>query len=169
MVVFLRQFNKAFPDVSNRKILVKLQINWISLTSWMSLFTLMLYIIIRISKTRLGRPDCQSWTRWILRIQMLSKAPTFQVAASRFQMINGLFWNAQGISKRGTIYYLKSIFSKYNISFCAILEPKVQGNKIILTARKLGFSDYMLGNHTKTHKCIFWKGTISVSLLDISS
>lgn len=66
-------------------------------------------------------------------------------------MISGLCWNARGIYNKGTICYLKSLISKHDFSFCVILKPKVQVNKISSTAKKLGFNYYKHGSPDNTH------------------
>lgn len=55
-------------------------------------------------------------------------------------MISGICWNGRGIFNKGTLFVLKSILMKHEISFCTILEPKACSKKLLYVANNLGFS-----------------------------
>lgn len=84
-------------------------------------------------------------------------------------MICGLRCNDRGITNKGTITFINSILMKYDISFCAILEPKVISKRLLSVARKLGFSGTLYGHPLNTHVWILYKDPIMVASLKVSN
>ncbi|KAL9665044.1 hypothetical protein QQ045_020453 [Rhodiola kirilowii] len=87
--------------------------------------------------------------------------------ASRMARLKELNANSDdGHSKEGNTesqYYLKGILNSHSIIMLAILEPKINGDRISNIARFLGFSNFMEGADINNHVWLFWKDDVVVS------
>lgn len=54
-------------------------------------------------------------------------------------LMNALIWNVKEANKKGLIAHIRYVSAQNNVGFCAILEPRISGNKTISVAKKLGF------------------------------
>ncbi|KAL9673914.1 hypothetical protein QQ045_030177 [Rhodiola kirilowii] len=84
-------------------------------------------------------------------------------------MLKHICWNARGVGNSNTVSHIKAIAGVNTPDILAILEPKIQLDRLDGLAQTLGFDGFMHGKEINNHIWVLWQAHIKVEAVTWSA